>query len=437
MNKFAASVGILALGTTAIHAVEATALNSMQRTKPWSVAASLRGFYDSNINATENKVDSFGFEITPSVDYGIIGEQTSFNLGYQFTGRYFETPLSNQADPNDHWQYTHIFDGAFSHTFSPRLNLLVRDSFVIGQEPDILRAGNQPLSTAQQVSGDNIVNYGSILLSAEVTELLGFDLGYNNSYYNYDDSGAIIQPFPPAIFASSSGLLDRIENRVDITSTWKLRPETIGFLGYTYGQYVYTGDEPILVLNTLQVINSDNKDARSHTVFVGAQQAITPTWSAMVKAGAQFYDYYGDPTKEGQWSPYVNANTRYLFRSTTSVDLGFSYSRSAADLAGQSGNTDYIRDTEVALVYGNLSHEIVPKLVGTAKGTLQYATYNGGGVGYNDESYLFFQIGLDLAYQFSPYVSAHVGYNYDDNDSDIAGRSYSRNRVYIGVTAGY
>ena len=85
MNKFAASLGLLALGTTALHAVEATAVNSMQRDKPWSVAASLRGFYDDNINATEIKEESFGFEITPSVDFGLAGDQTSFNLGYQLS----------------------------------------------------------------------------------------------------------------------------------------------------------------------------------------------------------------------------------------------------------------------------------------------------------------------------------------------------------------
>ena len=97
----------------------------------------------------------------------------------------------------------------------------------------------------------------------------------------------------------------------------------------------------------------------------------------------------------------------------------------------------YIKDTEVALAYGTIRHEFLPRLVGTANGTVQYATYNGGGPGYDGESYLFFQIGLDLAYQFTPHLSAHVGYNYDDNDSDIAGQSYNRNRVYVGLTAFY
>lgn len=421
MNKIAASLGLLALGTTALHAVEATALNSMQRTKPWSVAASLRGFYDSNINASENnEVDSFGFEITPSVDFGLAGDQTSFNLGYQFSAKYFEEKPANQSD---HWDFSHIFDGALAHTFSPRVSMIVRDSFVIGQEPDLLRAGNDPLSTAQRVTGNNIINYGSIGFNIEATEVLGFYTAYDNAYYNYAQDG---QPYP-----STSGLLNRIENRFTLDSRWKLRPQTTGILGYQYGQYIYTGDEP-LGPNPGDA-TSENKDARSHTFYGGVQHAFTPTFSGTLKLGAQYYDYYGDPSGGSEWSPYAQFNLGYQFQTTTKAEVGASYSRSASDQSGYANVNTYTLDTEVALGYGSISHEIIPHLVGTARGIIQYATYHGGTV--DGESYLFFQLGLDLAYQFTPHLSASIGYNYDDNDSDIPFQSYNRNRVYLGLTA--
>lgn len=423
MNKFAASLGLLALGTTALHAVEATVLNNMQRTKPWSVAASLRGFYDSNINTTENnEVDSFGFEITPSVDFGLAGDQTSFNLGYQFSAKYYEEQPAFQSD---HWDFSHIFDGALSHTFSPRVNMIVRDSFVIGQEPDMLRAGNDPLSTAQRVSGNNIINYGTIGFNVEATELLGFYAAYDNAYYHYAQDG---QPYP-----STAGLLNRIENRITLDSQWKLRPQTIGIVGYEYGQYIYTGDEPLGPVPGSAT--SENKDARSHTFYGGVQHAFTPTFSGTLKVGAQYYDYYGDPMGRSEWSPYAKFNLGYQYQTTTKFDVGASYSRSVADVSGNPGLSSFAQDTETALGYGSVSHEIIPRLVGTARGIIQYATYNGGGPGVDGQSYLFFQLGLDLAYQFTPHLSAHIGYNYDDNDSDIAGQSYDRNRAYVGLTA--
>jgi hypothetical protein len=44
-----------------------------------------------------------------------------------------------------------------------------------------------------------------------------------------------------------------------------------------------------------------------------------------------------------------------------------------------------------------------------------------------------------LNYQFNPYFSAEVGYDYDNvwASGSLAYQNYDRNRVYIGVTASY
>jgi len=427
MKKFAASLGLVALGTTALHAVEATALNPMQRSKPWSVAASLRGFYDDNINLSSTKVDSFGYEVVPSVDVGLAGEQTSFNLGYQLDAKYFETiPFGQQ----DKWNLTHIFEGAFNHRFSPRASISVNDSFVIGNEPDQLRAGNFPNSTFQYLTGNNIVNYGAIDFNLEASELLGFNIGYNNAYYNYADDQPTFFPFTP----STAGLLNRIENRANIDSQWKLSPETMAILGYMYGQYLYTGDQVIGV-----GVTSSSRDTRSQTFYVGAQHAFAPTVTGLVKVGATYSDYYGNPESGNQWTPYVLASLKYQYRTTTVLDFGFSYSQSASDFAANGIATadNLVTDTSVALLYGTVSQTLLEHLIASGRTTLQYATYNGG-VGIDGENYLFFQIGLELTYQFTPNFGAHVGYTFDNYNTDVISQpDYNRNRAYIGVTAGY
>jgi hypothetical protein len=287
-----------------------------------------------------------------------------------------------------------------------------------------------PNSTFQYLSSnDNIINYGSIDFNLEASELLGFNIGYNNGYFNYaEDDGTPTAP-------STAALLNRIENRFNIDSQWKLTPETVGILGYMYGQNLYTGDEPIGV-----GVDSSSKDSRSQTFYVGAQHAFAPTVTGVAKVGAQYFDYYGSPQGEHQWSPYVNASLKYQYRTTTTMDFGFSYSRSASDVAANGVATplNYVKDTEVALLYGTLSQELATHFVATAMTTLQHATYNGGGVGVDGESYLFFQIGLDLAYQFTPNFSTHVGYNFETYNTDVVSQpDYNRNRVYIGVTASY
>jgi hypothetical protein len=373
-----------------------------------------------------------GFEIAPSVDFGLAGEQTSFNVGYTFSAKYYDEP---RMDRTEHWDYTHTFDAALAHVFSPRVEMFVRDSFAIGQEPDVLRAADFPYTTPQRIDGSNVRNYGSINFNLEATQLLSFNVGYNNGYFNYaDDEITFVGPFFSS--ASTSGLLDRLEHRAVLDSQWRLSSQTVGIFGYTFGLSSYTGDQQILASSAGPVFSED-RNSRSHTIYVGAQHVFGPNLSASLNVGGQLYDYYNDPSQDHEWSPYVLGNVRYAFESRTSANAGFSYSRSAADVAGQNGNNDYVRDTEVALIYGTLTHEIIPHLIGTGKATLQHAKYNGGGVGYDEEKYLYLQLGFDVAYQFTPNLSAHCGYNYDDSDSDIPGRSYNRNRVYLGVNAAY
>lgn len=446
MKKIAASLGLLAVGATALHAVESSALNANQQSKAWSVAASLRGFYDDNINSTDTgKVDSTGFEINPSIDFGMPGEMTSFNLGYSFSAKYYD---ERPANSSDNWGYTHTFDALLNHSFNSRFSLTASESFAIGQEPDTLRVGNAASAVPQRISGDNLRNYASIALDIEATELLALNVGYDNTIMDYDDAGATpgTGPFPGnglppgQVFPSNSGLLDRMEHRAHIDTLWKMTPQTVGIVGYMYSQTGYNGDEQIGgdIANPPgnEAVFSDYRDSRGHTLYVGAQHVFSPNLSGSVKVGGQRYNYFNDPAEESQWSPYVQSSLRYIYQTTTALDVGFTYSRTAANEAG-AGGTSFIRDTETAVVYASVEHKLTSQLTGSASATLQNAEYNGGGPGVDGEGFLYYQLGLNLSYQFNPNFSAHVGYNYDLLESDLVGRDYDRNRIYLGVTAGF
>jgi hypothetical protein len=77
----------------------------------------------------------------------------------------------------------------------------------------------------------------------------------------------------------------------------------------------------------------------------------------------------------------------------------------------------------------------MPNLFGSLVGTYQHSTFSGGA--FDNETDNFYLVGLNFEYRFNPHLSAHAGYNYDRLNSDIAGRGFARNRVYIGVTAAY
>ena len=431
MKRIAASVGLVALGVSTLHTAQGS---DMQDSKPWSIGVSLRGFYDDNVNGTKHdKVHSTGFEISPTVGIGMSSDQTSADMSYTYSGKYYD---KRPGATSDHWDHTHIFTAGLDHRFNPRNSIALKDSFVIGQEPDVLRVLNMPTATFQRLDGDNIRNYGSIVFNTEVTELLGFELGYDNTYFNYDDDDETIDGFGN-VLASNSGLLDRMEHRIHIDSRWHFRPETVGILGYQFAQIDYTGDELVTGNIFTGTVESDDRDYRTHSVYLGIEHSFNPALLGSLKLGGQYADYYGNSDGDNDLTPYVMGSLSYAYAEECSARLGIQHILSAADLIGTS-TTDFVQNAESTTVYGSIIHRILPKLYGTLLGTYQHSTYNGGGPGIDDESDDFLQVGVDLSYRFNPHLSAHAGYNYDQLNSGVTVREdFSRNRFYVGLTAQY
>src|SRR5215831_9531325 len=197
MKKIVASVGLVALGASGVQTAFAQDF-SADNSKPWSIAATLRGFYDDNVNGWPNSAPvppgfsrgSWGFEISPSAMLRWSTEQTTATLGLLYQFKYYENkPILN----SDNYDQIFTFTAGLHHNFSERYQVDVKDSFVIGQEPDILRSGDF-FTTYQRVPGDNIRNYGSIVFDAELTPEAALQLGYDNTYVDYSDKAVTIDP---------------------------------------------------------------------------------------------------------------------------------------------------------------------------------------------------------------------------------------------------
>ena len=441
MKKTVVSVGLVALSVASVRADYGTGLSGMVIPQnPWSVSATLRGFYDDNINGAASgpaKVGSFGIEVSPSLGMNWAFNQTLLNLDYTFSLKDYEKTPAGNAESYD---MTHTFDVALDHAFNERYHLTVSDSFVIGQEPDVLRTGNAPLSVFQRLPGDNIANYGNILLNIQVTRLFGVELGYANTFIDYSQHGAVILsdgtlgvPIGGGNYVpgpSYSGTLDRIEQTMHVDGHWQVQRQTIAVVGYQFSMADYTGNEPIWAD---PLIMSDARNSRTHYGYVGVDQTFNADLSASVRAGARYTDFYNDPSGENDLSPYALLSLRYVYAIESYVEAGFTYDRSATDRVSFN-NGSVTDEAESAVLYATLVHRITPKLYGTLTGAFQNSTYLGGGLA--NESDRYFQVGVNLEYRINPHFSADVGYNFDKLDSDI-GRSYDRDRVYLGVTAKY
>src|SRR5262245_7459710 len=124
MKKIVASVGLVALGASGIQTTSAQVIGSPDASKPWSLSATLRGFYDSNtatlpFGATvppgESK-DSFGYEISPAAAIVWSVEQTTLSLGLLYSFKYYEDKPPNSA--NHKYDQDFTFNAGLTHDFS-------------------------------------------------------------------------------------------------------------------------------------------------------------------------------------------------------------------------------------------------------------------------------------------------------------------------------
>jgi hypothetical protein len=449
MNKrLVVSVGLVAMGISGARATDVPGLDS-SIPKPWSISGTLRGFYDDNFRTqTEgNKQGAWGYEISPAVGLNFSPDpQTHFLFSYIYSFKYYDHQVSPNSD--EHYDQSHAFNAALDHAFNERYKLVVGDSFVIGQEPDFLRAGNS-FATFQRLSGNNIRNYGSIALDGQITRLFGIEVGYNNALYNYADHGTG-DPNIDVLNPSNSGRLDRMENSIHLDTKWVIQPETVGIVGVQYRTVSYTAGEAIGVIVRPtpfgfipQIIFSDTRNDHEYYGYLGVDHTFRPDLVGSVRAGGRYLDFYNDPTDSNNgWGPYAMLSLAWTYAPDSRVEVGVSHDMSSTDIVGTTvgvtglpNQTSFTAYSEATVVYGSVKHRITPRLHGGLIAQFQNSTYKGGA--FNNEAEQDYLVGLNLTYEISPHLSAEAGYNYDRLESDIPGRQFDRNRVYIGATASY
>ena len=427
MKKLLTSAGLVALGISSIQAAYAPALSQMETAKPWSLSAALRGFYDDNYTTSVNGVkrDSFGFEVSPSASLNLPLDQTFIGLSYEYSLRYYEDRRDNKYDQS------HKFEGRLDHAFSERYKLELSDSFVIAQEPEVIApAGGGAAAFPLRTDGDNIRNLGSINFGAQLTELFKLELGYANTFYDYQQDVGDVAPGVP----SRSGLLDRIEHLASVNFRWQIVPETDAIVGYQFGVVDFTSDEAIGIDPTTgNPISSDIRNSRSHYLFGGVDHRFNDQLNGSIRLGAQYADYYKQD--HTTISPYADASLTYKYNQGSYVQAGVTHSRTRTDVATVSSSGSVTVDQETTAVYASVNHRITPNLIGSLLLQGQRGTFEGGSA--NSDVEYFFLGGLNLAYTINPHLLAEAGYNFDYLTSDQPGREYTRNRVYIGIRATY
>ncbi len=423
MKKIIASASLAALGAAGLQAAYAPGLSPQEKSKAWSLSAILRGFYDDNPTASfrTDKQESWGLELSPSLAVNLALDQTLIGFNYTYDLRYYEARPRNDAD------HAHHVSVKINHAITERYKVDVSDTFNYSQEAELQGIVSNPTGTLRnQLSYAH--NNGHVAFSAELTPILGLVAEYQNDYWDYE------QRATTTIGGSLSAALDRIEHLGSITARWQAMPNTVGLLTYQYGVIDHTSKES---LYTFAQVDPDTRDATSHFVSVGAEQTFTSQLTGQARVGAQFVDYPNAlPTQDDHAvSPYADASATWTYNPGSYLQLGIRHQRNQTDQVQGPTTGLPVQDQESTGIYGVVNHRIGPKVTGSLLGQVQHSSFRGGGLDGRVD--ILGAVGVNFAYQVNAFVTAEAGYNYDRLDSDLAGRSFTRNRVYFGLRATY
>ncbi len=421
MKSFFISAGLVAVGTAGLQSALADDSIPAPSPKIWSVSATLRGFYDDNYATANIKKGSFGIELTPSVSLNDSFTQTDIGVRYTY-GLYWYN--ERQIESQNAFDQTHEFDIWLDHAFNERWKANVTDTFTSGQEPALLQGAGVPF----RVNGNNLANVFNVDLDTQWTREFSTDLHYNNSFYDFQDSGGT------AATPSLAGLLNRVDQNAGLDLQWRFDPETMVFVGYSFDYVDYESGEPIGVVNG-QNIDGNYRNSYAHQIYVGVQHQFTANISVTAKGGAEYVDSYNQSTPDSKsWSPYGNVALTYTYLPGSYLQVGFTQGDNSTYVASLTPGGGVIQYQETSVAYGSINHHFTDKLIGSAIAQYSYSEFHGATSLAPDVMY---SAGLNLTYIINQYLSADIGYNYDRLRSGVPGAGYERNRYYVGLTATY
>ena len=106
--------------------------------------------------------------------------------------------------------------------------------------------------------------------------------------------------------------------------------------------------------------------------------------------------------------------------------------QNATSISTASSTGQITQNQQSTVVSASVNQEITAKLMASIIGTVQFSQFNQGA--YNNDTEQFYSMGLNLNYTFNQHLSAEVGYNLDDLQSDVAASGAYRETASMSVS---
>jgi hypothetical protein len=176
-----------------------------------------------------------------------------------------------------------------------------------------------------------------------------------------------------------------------------------------------------------------DRDSTSHIVTVGAEQRISATAVAVIRAGVQFYDVDGG---ESSTSPFFEAAYRASLSESTSFRAFAKYEITDYDTAFGAQSYDVNNNYRMGIA---VTHRLRENVTLNSGLNVIFSDYEQSSDGLSDEDSLQYNLFIGMNYKLSPdlYLDATVNHTIADSDVTAGGalvRDYDRTRASIGVS---
>jgi hypothetical protein len=358
-------------------------------TKFYTITASLREEYDDNIYTTrDNKVGSAVTEFSPSVLVNFPMQDSTFSGRYTFGIDYY---AQKHRDVND---YTNEALLRYTHNFSDRYTLDLRDQAGYYTQPDLLNAEGTPYR-----NGEYFVNTATAEFDAQWTPLFGTATSYSNVAFLYSegdiakeqnfDENTFSNDFRFAVYPKYNLVAGVIFDDIDYFETSR---------GYTD----YTGN-------------------------VGLDWAALPSLTFSGRVGGTVTESDASDSV----SPYAMVSVDWRLGKRSDLSLSYLHNVVPTDVANAVGQ-------EADRFSARFNYDFTARLSGHLAGTYTHSDYTPAlllaGPSFTEDD-----IGLDtgLEYHVTSNFSFEGGYSLSDISSQVQIRDYTRNQLYLGVRGTY
>jgi len=415
-------VGVLVLGIapTVLAGAYDELLPDAVKGRTFVPSLKLRWEFDDNIYTTTAAQEAnFGVEpeeswklyVEPKIDIHWLTTASYFGLTYQYSFIWY-------ADrPDDDTDMAHDVNADVRHSFSPSVEVILRDVFRSSEEPevaeDIVTAGGIRTVSLQR-NGDYLYNRVTAGLNLKTGNRLWWNWSYSNLWVDFDEPETVVD-VTGVVRRGASYFLDRMAHIGAVKAQYLATPQSKINLGVTFTDTDYDSDALM-------------KDSMSWIGFAGLDQNLAKSCVGSVVVGWENRDY--DDIDLSQDSPFVDLSLASKLGKRGNGRVGYRFALDETDQAAYAFE-------ELHTLYAGVNAFLANWTSLHVNTSYEIGSYDSKDVvaarAFGDRDENVWLLGIVLRQHVTKDIYVEGGYRRTDVDSDFLGSDYDRNRYFVGV----